>query len=491
MEPPAGGMTMFQITLDRSRSRSPGGSKDESLTRQLYRQFRRRIAEGSLGAGEKIPSSRRLSEELGVARNVVLDAYGQLLSEGYLEARAGSGTYVADGASFRAGPGAADRASGPRQTPLPQPASDPPDLIDFRTGVPYLSGLPFRELTAAFRTIFRDEPPGAFGYGDPAGDPFFRTAVANYLRRARDIECRPEEIIVTVGAAEALSLCAIVLGRSRKTVIVEDPVHLHFQQTLKTAGMRLLPVSVDEQGLLPGELPPPGANAAFVFVTPSHQFPFGGVLPIQRRVDLARYAAVSGCFIVEDDYESEFRFEGSPVSSLRELCPERAVYIGSFSKTLSPAFRTGYAVVPPDLAADFREAKYALNNHTSGCDQMVLSKLLESGALERHIADMKKRYRKHRTALLAALDEYFPGSHGVVNASAGLHAVVRFPGSLFDADALSALESGGVRVYPVEAHAIRTGRYRDHIILGYGNLTADRIRAGIGRLRAVLEKCCR
>ena len=484
---------MFQISLDRpndrSRGRPPDGSKDESLTRQLYRVFRRRIAEGFLGAGEKIPSSRRLSEELGVSRNVVLDAYGQLLSEGYLEARAGSGTYVAPGASLRAGPG------GPVVTGrsfLAQPAaSAPPDLIDFRTGVPLLSALPFRELTAAFRAIFRDEPPGAFGYGDPAGDPAFRTAVANYLRRARDIECRPEEIIVTVGAAEALSLCAIVLGRSRKTVIVEDPVHLHFQQTLKTAGMRLLPVPVDEQGLLTEELPAPGADAAFVFVTPSHQFPFGGVLPIQRRVDLAQYAAVSGCFIVEDDYESEFRFEGSPVSSLRELRPERSVYIGSFSKTLAPAFRTGYAVVPPDLAADFREAKYALNNHTSGCDQMVLSKLLESGALERHIADMKKRYRKNRAVLLAALDEFFPGSHGVVNASAGLHAVVRFPGSLFDADALAALESGGVRVYPVEAHAIRAGRYPDHVILGYGNLDAERIRAGIERLRAVLEKRCR
>lgn len=469
MEPLAGGMPMFQITLDRSG--------DESLTRQLYRLFRRRIADGRLGAGEKLPSSRGLSEELGVARNVVLDAYGQLLSEGYLEARGGSGTYVAPGASLRAGPGA---------TADPGPA----DLIDFRTGVPYLSGLPFRELTAAFRAVFRDGPPGAFGYGDPAGDPVFRSAVASYLRRARDIECRPEDVIVTVGAAEALSLCAIVLGRSRKTVIVEDPVHLHFQQTLKTAGMRLLPVPVDEQGLLTGELPPPGANAAFVFVTPSHQFPFGGVLPIQRRVELARYAAASGCFIVEDDYESEFRFEGSPVSALRELRPERTVYIGSFSKTLSPAFRTGYAVVPPNLAADFREAKYALNNHTSGCDQMVLTKLLESGALERHIADMKKRYRKNRTVLLAALDEFFPGSHGVVNASAGLHAVVRFPGRPFDADALAALESGGVRVYPVEAHAIRTGRYAEHVILGYGNLEADRIRIGIARMRAVPGARC-
>ncbi len=472
---------MFQITLDRSG--------EESLTRQLYRQFRRRVAEGRLEAGEKVPSSRRLSEELGVARNVVLDAYGQLLSEGYLEARAGSGTYVADGASFRAiaGPGSTDAG---RSSPAQPTASDSPDLIDFRTGVPYLLGLPFRELTAAFRTVFRDEPPGAFGYGDPAGNRAFRNAIANYLRRARDIECRPEEIIVTVGAAEALSLCAIVLGRSRKTAIVEDPVHLHFQQTLKTAGMRLLPVAVDEQGLLAGELPSPEANAAFVFVTPSHQFPFGGVLPIQRRVELARYAAASGCFIVEDDYESEFRFEGSPVSSLRELCPERTVYIGSFSKTLSPAFRTGYAVVPPDLAAEFREAKYALNNHTSGCDQMVLSKLLESGALERHIADMKKRYRKNRTVLLAALDEFFPDSHGVVNASAGLHAVVRFPGRPFDADTLAALENGGVRVYPVEAHAIRTGRYGDHLILGYGNLEADRIREGIGRIRAVLEERC-
>jgi GntR family transcriptional regulator/MocR family aminotransferase len=465
---------MFQITLDRSAG--------EGLARQLYRQFRRRVAEGRLGGGTKIPSTRRLAEQLGVSRNVVLDAYDQLLSEGYLEARPGSGTYVSAGACFRA----QSRRNVTTMSSLPSVPRTTPGLIDFRTGVPKLSALPVRELSAAFRSVFRDEPAQTFGYGDPAGNPAFRSAIADYLRRARDIECSPEDIVVTVGAAEALTLCAVVLGKRRASAIVEDPLHLHFRQTLETAGMRLLPVPVDESGLLTGHLPAGARDAAFVFVTPSHQFPFGGTLPIQRRVVLAGYAEKTGCLIVEDDYESEFRFEGSPVSSLRELCPERTVYIGSFSKTLAPAFRTGYAVVPPELAGEFRDAKYALNNHTSGCDQPVLARLLESGVLERHIADMKRIYRKNRSELLASLEDCFPGSHRVATASAGLHAVVRFPGCAFDAATLAALEREGVRVYPVEAHAIRPGRYLEYVIMGYGNLDPGRIREGVARLRRVI-----
>jgi GntR family transcriptional regulator/MocR family aminotransferase len=228
-------------------------------------------------------------------------------------------------------------------------------------------------------------------------------------------------------------------------------------------------------------------EARLVCVTPSHQFPLGGVLPVQRRIELVQFAKRTGCYIVEDDYESEFRFEGTAVSSLQGLSPEQVIYIGSFSKILAPALRIGYLVLPHALIERFREFKYLLDNHSPVLDQLVLARFIESRDLELHIARMKKLYKKRQVVLLKALDCYFPEKHSVIGTSTGLHLVADFEGITFAGDLLERLEEAGVRVYPVEMHALKKGQHLSQVILGYGNLREEEIVEGIRRIKSVLS----
>jgi GntR family transcriptional regulator/MocR family aminotransferase len=453
-----------------------------SMVKQLYRQIRHAILERRLGEGEKLPASRELAKELGVSRNLVTEVYEQLVAEGYLVARVGSGTYVAGGACYRL-----ERGISTTKRPAPQmPVRKAP--IDFRTGVPWLEKAPRRLFQEAFRRSIADSTPLDFGYGLPQGSIALREGIARFLLRSRDIACDPAQVVVTNGAAEALFLAAHVLRKQCSLAIVtEDPVHLHFQQTFRLAGASLEPVGVDSHGLkttdLPEEIDPDG-----IFVTPSHQFPMGGILTIQRRIELLEYAKRKAAYVIEDDYESEFRFEGAPVSSLRELAPERVIYVGSFSKILIPGLRLGYAVLPDPLVERYSRLKYDVSNHVSSLDQAALAAILESGRLERHIAVMKRAYRANRETLLHALEKNFHGACEIECKSSGLHIVARFPGRAFREELLRELENAEVRVHPVETHAIRKGLHLDSLVLGYGNLSPAEIEAGVDRLRVGMDR---
>ncbi len=466
---------MHWLTLERNDA--------DALMKQLYRQLRHAVLEGRLEPEERLPSSRELARLLGVSRNVVLEVYEQLAAEGYVAPRRGSGTFVAPGARY-----GLPRNDAPSSGSSSEAGAEA-DLVDFRTGVPLLREIPWKTVARSFRRVCDRTPSNAWGYGAPEGTPALRESLARFLARSRDISCSPGDLVITNGAAEALCITALLLARQGKTLVVtEDPVHLHFQQTLRLAGTELYPLSVDEAGLRTDELPRnvrPGA----VFLTPSHQFPLGGTLSVQRRIDLAAYAAATECLLIEDDYESEFRFEGLPVSSLRELVPSATVYIGSFSKILSPALRLGYAIVPSHLGEDFRRIKYDVSNHTSSMEQRIVADLLDEGVVERHIARMKRFYREGRKRLVRNLADAFPGRHEIrsAGAGAGLHLVVRFPGLVFDAERCSRIEARGVRIHPVEGHAIRKGHYGEWVILGYGNLSFDAMDEGVARLRAALD----
>jgi GntR family transcriptional regulator/MocR family aminotransferase len=467
------GISMHWLGLDRQAS-SP-------LVKQLYRQLRYAILERRLAEDERLPSSRELAKELGISRNVVTEVYEQLVAEGYLVSRIGSGTYVSGGASYRLELGESRRKK-------PGLESEPREgLIDFRTGVPFLEKTPRKLMVEAFRCAVADCAFKDFGYGQPQGLAALREEISRFLLRSRDIACDPGQVVVTNGAAEALFLAAHVVRKTRSlTVLTEDPVHLHFQQTFSLAGARLEPVGVDLQGMKTKELPEEILPDA-IFTTPSHQFPMGGILPIQRRIELLEYAKRKNAYVIEDDYESEFRFEGAPVSSLRELAPSRVIYVGSFSKILVPSIRVGYAILPNQFVDPFCRLKYDVTNHVSGIDQAALAKMLESGRLERHIAGMKRIYRVNRKTLLKALSRSFPNECEIASASSGLHLVARFPGRVFDKDSLQNLEKSGVRVYPVETHAIRKGNYLDSLILGYGNLSPHEIEMGITRLKQGMQ----
>ncbi len=227
--------------------------------------------------------------------------------------------------------------------------------------------------------------------------------------------------------------------------------------------------------------------SAFVFVTPSHQFPLGGLLPIQRRIQLIQFARAAGCYLVEDDYDSEFRYSGTPVSSLQELEPERVIYVGTLSKSVSPALRLGYAVLPPPLIERCRHLKRLTDLHSPVLEQLALAHFIEEGHLERHIMKMKRIYRKRREAVIAALATHYPRQLQIYGDVAGLHLVAEFGERALTEQTFADLEEAGVRLYPVERHAIRKGGHQSKVILGYGNLTPEEIEEGVRRIKTVLS----
>ena len=329
--------------------------------------------------------------------------------------------------------------------------------------------------------------PSVFGYDHPEGCVELRIALARSLAKTRRVRCHPDQLVITAGAAQAFSLVARLLLSSGNEVIIEDPVTYDVQRIFSAADAVLSPIPVDENGmqtaLLPREIRP-----AFVFVTPSHQFPLGGLLPIQRRIYLIQFARTARCYIVEDDYDSEFRYNGTPVSSLQELDPEHVIYVGTLSKSLSPALRLGYVVLPPPLVEQCRFLKQLTDLHSPVVEQLTLARFIEEGHLERHILKMKRIYRKRREALIAALTTNFPHRVRVSGDATGLHLIAEFHGRAFTEQMLADLEDAGVRLYPVERHAIRKDRHQSKVILGYGNLTPGEIEEGVRRMKTVLDR---
>ncbi len=454
--------------------------KDIPLIKQLYDQIRHAILRGDFHSGERLPSSRQLAMELNVSRIVVVEVYEQLLAEGSLASRTGAGTYVAEGAALdivQSETTCFDVEEGRRQNGR--------QVIDFRAGVPALRLFPRHTWGRLAMQVCTEAADRVFGYDQPHGCAELRSALARYLARTRRIRCHPDQILVTTGAAQAFSLVARLLHSAGGEVVIEDPVTYDMRRIFLAAGAALLPTPVDDLGIKT-DLLPAGKCPDFVYVTPSHQFPLGGVLPIQRRIQLIQYAREANCYVVEDDYDSEFRYSGTPVSSLQELAPERVIYVGTMSKCLSPALRLGYAVLPVQLVEEARQIKMLSDRHAPVLEQLMLARLVEEGALDRHILRMKKVYRKRRETLIHALKGAFSDSVCISGDTTGMHLIADFYGVIFSDTVLAELEAQGVRFYPVEAHAICKGRHTSKVILGYGNLEPTAIEEGILLARRVL-----
>jgi GntR family transcriptional regulator/MocR family aminotransferase len=458
-----------------------------SLTVQVYEQLRQRILLNELVEGERLPSSRELASSVGVSRNIVLEVYDRLLAEGYLEVRPQSGTYVAAGSTFLAaeaaqlGGDARSASTGAKPTDRATPA------IDFRAAHPAADYFPRAAWGRLAKEVCLHTPERTFGYAGPEGSNELRVVLARYLLQARGVRCHPEQIVITSGATQALHLVTELLSRDRPArIAVEDPVTDEMRTIFTYAGARLIPVPVDDKGILPDMLPT-DETPDFVFVIPSHQFPLGGTLPIQRRIQLIEYARRTDCFIVEDDYDSEFTYEGVPVHSLQGLDPDRVIYVGTFSKILSPSLRIGYAVLPARFVDDYRRLKWFADRHTSTLEQLILARFMEEGIFDRHIRRMRKIYRKRRVTLVSNLRKHLPQAR-ILGESAGMHLVVELPDVAFNEAVLARIHEEGVQVYAVEHYAMVRGRHENRIVMGYGGLTVEAIAEGVERLARAIAR---
>lgn len=464
---------MLYFELDRCKKRS--------MTAQLYHQLRGKLVSGELGGGTRLPSSRALSEELCVSRNTVLNALDMLVSEGLLESRVGSGVFVSvEAAALYKAAEQEPTASSPfGSEDYPEPT------INFDSGIPALDHFPRGQWNKfASRALF-DAPDSALGYDTPQGRPELRQAIASWLERSRGIHCSPEQVLITSGAKQGLSLAAKCLIRSESFVWMEDPCNANVRSIFSYYTKHLTPIAVDSFGVDPERFPADDAPN-ILFTTPSHQFPLGGTLPLQRRIALKQFAENCDCWIVEDDYDSEFRYDGSPVRSIFELCPERTLYVGTFSKVLCPSLRLGYLVLPASLLEQFAEEKRLLDHHSNSVYQLALAAFMKSGEFEKHIARMKKLYNARRVKLIALLDELFPGEVVVYGQNAGMHLVAEFRQVSFSDELLLRLKREGVIIVPVKKHSLLGGHDRQ-IILGYANLDDKQMREGLTILKLCLN----
>ncbi|BAU12671.1 transcriptional regulator [Leptolyngbya sp. NIES-3755] len=458
---------MLWVTLDRT--------SDVPLIRQIYLQLRDRILNGQLSAGERLPASREWAAHLGVSRNVIVEAYDQLIAEGYLETRPGAGTYIAQGATWKIG------TVQPILSIEPTPSED---WIDFRSGIPALEYFPQKlwgQLTRQACTTLSEH---TLSYSSAEGLAELRQVLAQYLWRSRGVQCHPDQIIVTTGATQAFNLIAKLLVKPGCMIAIEDPTAPELR-SIYSACSNLYSVPVDKHGLQT-DLLPRDRFLCFIHITPSHQFPLGSVLTIQRRIALLEYAQATDSFVLEDDYDSEFRYEGTPVSSLQGLAPDRVIYVGTFSKILAPGLRLGYLILPPALIDRGRELKRFSDLHTTTIDQLTLACFIADGHLERHILRMKKLYRQRRNFLRQYMIECFGNNVQILGDSTGLHLVAEFASVQFTPKVIQQLNQQRVRVYPISNYASSARLHQ--IMLGYGNLSIDTIQQGVDRLNIALNQ---
>jgi len=449
-------------------------------TARISAHLRDRILSGALRAGDQMSSAPQLAREMDASRAAARKALDQLLAEGYLTPDPRSSLCVAAGARYNV-PAEEDFSPAPAGKFVPFRF----DLIDFRPGVPDLSRFPSGLWKRIMGEAWDQMTPLDLSYGQPEGRAELRREIARHLSACRGMRCQPEQIVVTSGSTQALSIVGKILLRgTRRACIIEDPGSADSRRILAGMGGRIIPVPADEHGLVTDELPP-GARPSLIHVTPSHQFPLGGTMPVQRRARLLGYARKHSAFVVEEDCDGDFRYDSPPVSSLQGLLPSRVISIGTFSMTLFPSLRAGFVVVPPALVEEARIAKRSADFHTAALEQLVLARLIKDGYYARHLAAMEKTYRRSRALLLDALHRHFGEEAHVLGAASGLHICVRFPGVRFTPTLLNRIDLAGVGVYPVEDHAVEKGRWEDAVILGFGMLDDRRINTGI----AILKRC--
>ena len=473
------------------------------LYRQIYEELRAAILNGTLRTGTRLPSTREMAAGFSVSRNTVMNAYDQLLAEGYLEGHVGSGTYVTrslpdDLLHARASLRRVQRISqkgrnfsrlGEVMTTTPVNASPAPDNArPFWPGIPALDAFPSKLWSHLMARYLNHPSHALLGYGEPAGYWPLREAIATYLGAARAVQCEPEQVIVMAGRQQAFDLAARVLLDPDDAAWIEDPGYMGARSVLLGVGARLVPVPIDAEGLSVSAGEARCADARLVYVSPSHQYPLGVTMSLARRLSLLEWASRSGAWILEDDYDSEYRYTGRPLSALQGLDQEgRVIYIGTFSKVMFPALRLGYLIVPRDKVERFITARALVSRFSSTITQAALADFINEGHFSRHIRRMRSLYKERQEILISALRCEMGGLIEIQPDEAGLHLVGWLPEGMSDLLVSQRAEAHGVDAQPFSAFCLKR-EGRGGLVLGYAGYNERQIRASVRQLAVALSE---
>ncbi len=482
--------TKVLITLDRNGA--------ESLQEQIYQRIREQIVAGTLRAGASVPSSRLLATQLKVSRNSVIFGYERLINEGYLVAKPMVGTFVTDVPPDRS-------VSAEKTSDLSSEGSDArtaPVFIGRQHAILNNSNIPIdfwtqRTDPRAFplktwrRLVMQSLAAAGHNlteYGDPCGLMPLRIEIAEHVGATRGIRVRPEQVVIVAGAQLALNLVLRLLASPDDEIAVENPCNQGAAYLFESYRMRLLPIAIDHAGIDAQKVA--ASNAKLAYLTPSHQFPMGATLSLERRRAIARWAQQTGAHVIEDDYDSEFRYDGAPLPATKALAPDHVIYLGTFSKSLGAGLRTGFAIFPEHLVQAAATAKALLDNGQVWLEQAALARFMQGGGFVRHLRRCQQHYYARRNALIARMRERF-GDVDLMGTDAGTHVAWRLPASLVPAHSIKAVaRTRNIGVYTVQSgggHEYDGDHFETNwLLLGYASLTEDQIRAGIDRLAEVL-----
>ena len=439
------------------------------LYEQIYSYIKEEIQKGAIPSGEKLPSTRALCRHLDVSRSTVELAYEQLLSEGYIESQPYRGYFVAEIEGlyqFGTESGAEEKKERTEEKQY---------QYDFTPNGVDLKSFPYNAWRKLSRECLTDDRAELFRLGCPQGEYGLRNAISSYLHQARGVNCTPDQIIVGAGNDYLLMLLCAVLG-NRHRVALENPTYRQAYRLFENLSYEVCTVDMDSRGMRADGLEKSGADIAFVM--PSHQYPLGTVMPIRRRMELLRWAEGSrNRYIIEDDYDSEFRYKGKPIPALQGYDSRgRVIYTGTFSKSIAPAIRMSYIVLPTEILSLYQERCSFLSSTVSRVDQLILQKFIEDGYYERHLNKTRALYKSRHDTLLGCLRE-MKGDFKISGENAGVHLLLHFPGSVPEREMIERAADKGVKVYGLSEYCVETGKENDEtvILLGYANLGEEKI----------------
>lgn len=480
-------------------------AREQPLQRQLYERLRIGILRGQLEPRLRLPASRQLADSLGVSRTTVVNAYEQLKAEGYLQTRVGAGTFVSDQlpeelAEVRHArlPDEARHPGGDRS--LSQRGQRIHDLLDpdqpqpyfqservFAMGTPDLSAFPFERWRALRKRVERQLSPWRYGYGEPLGYEPLRQEIASYLKSSRGVRCEPDQILISSGSQQGLYLVGSFLLDAGDGVWLENPGYPGARRALRSLGIEPLAAPVDAEGLSITHIRASQARARAAYVTPSHQFPLGHVMSLPRRLELLRWATDNDAWILEDDYDSEFRYRGQPVPALQGLdARQRVIYLGTFSKVLFPSLRLGYLVLPADLMHAARAARSCLDLQPPLVSQATLAAFINEGHFARHVRRMRVHYRERCETVVSVLESELPPGCELGPYEAGMHLVLWLPHDLDEWQAARRAAAHDVQTAPLSLFAARP-LDRSALVLGFSGAEVAALAAGARRLAHALR----